>query len=188
MQAPPVTEKRSKKGFFPEKLIAIINIINQSADMLDVKGIACVILCLLGSCANYPRTKVVDKSMEASCAHYELLPGRIRGSTWLNHRAPVHARKENALAEFTRAVDEGVYKKSFIMRYWGVPDSRFVENGVEYFVYTGLDPGTGGGISENLSPTRPIKCGYRRGSLCYAEAYFRRARGAVPDVAEWVVP
>ena len=156
--------------------------------MIKISNIACLIGCLLSSCANDPRTKVVDRNMEASCAHYELLPGKTRGSIWLNHRAPRHARRAVAQAEFTRAVNEGVYNKSFVIRWWGVPDSQFSENGVEYLVYSGLDPETGSGIGENLSPTRPIKLGYRGGKLCYAEAYFHRARGAVPDVAEWVVP
>ena len=150
----------------------------------------CVAFMLLPSCSFVTGryTRVVDVKMEASVNHYELLPAGERGSVYLHGLIPLSAQNPFATRTRARWVTDGFYRESYILKHWGEPDERKKAGGVDYLFYTGPDPVTGAGIRGNLSPDLPTCFGYRRGQLVFSSAYFRRGRGFIPDVEEWVVP
>lgn len=126
------------------------------------------------SCETYgPKTLVVDKKMEASSSHDELIPSLTRGNIELSWAL---GAQNNQWAEKSRSTDVkiGLYSKSVLISRWGDPDRIEKKNGIEYLIYSKNLRKASRYELQSLDESRPVTLGYSEDRLVYASAYFLR--------------
>ena len=128
--------------------------------------------CAFSSCATYgPRILVIDKKMEISSAHDELIPGFTRGSVGLNWAMGDQNNKWAERSSLTY-LKIGSYSKSVLISRWGPPDRIENRDGIEFLIYSKNSRNANNYGIQSLDESRPVTLGYSEDRLVYASAYF----------------